>query len=116
MNLINLIQRLIRPRSSARTTISNSASVNAAAVDIDAILDRLAATKDEKLNWRTSVIDLMKTLDLDSSLPARKKLARQWGYSSEPASATAMNLWLHKRILDLLAKTGGKVPLDIAGR
>lgn len=82
-------------------------------VDVAAIVDKAAASKGEKLAWRTSIVDLMKALDLDSSLTARKELARELKYTGDMNDSAKMNIWLHKQIMEKLAANGGKVPADI---
>jgi hypothetical protein len=78
-------------------------------VDVDSVLTRLAAHKKENLDWRASIVDLLKTLDLDSSLAARKELARELHYAGEMSDTATMNAWLHKHVMIKLAQHGGKV-------
>jgi len=85
----------------------------AQSVDVAAIVDKAAAAKGEKLAWRTSIVDLMKALDLDSSLTARKALAQELQYSGDTNDSATMNVWLHKQIMAKLAAHGGKLPADI---
>jgi Domain of unknown function (DUF3597) len=96
---------------------SSSASAAPAAppqsVDVAAIVDKAAAAKGEKLEWRTSIVDLMKALDIDSSLTARKELAKELGYSGDANDSATMNIWLHKQVMAKLAANGGKLPPDI---
>ena len=82
-------------------------------VDVEKVLDQLAATKSEKLNWRTSIVDLMKLLDLDSSLQERKELADELKYTGDKSDSASMNIWLHKQVMKKLAENGGKVPADL---
>jgi hypothetical protein len=82
-------------------------------VDVAAIVDKAAASKGEKLAWRTSIVDLMKALDLDSSLTARKTLAKELNYTGDTNDSAKMNIWLHKQIMDKLAANGGKLPDDV---
>ena len=82
-------------------------------VDIVPILEKAAAAKKEKLNWRTSIVDLMKVLDLDSSLAARKELAHELGYTGDTNDSAKMNVWLHKQVMIKVAANGGKVPDDL---
>lgn len=82
-------------------------------VDVAAIVDKAAASKGEKLAWKTSIVDLMKALDLDSSLTARKELAKELKYTGDMNDSAKMNVWLHKQIMEKLAANGGKVPADI---
>ncbi len=74
------------------------------------MLTKLAAQNKEKLDWRRSIVDLMKLLKLDSSLSARKELAKELHYTGDPNDSAAMNVWLHKQVMIKLAENGGKVP------
>ena len=78
-------------------------------VDVDAVLADLASKKGEKLNYQSSIVDLMKLLDLDSSLANRKELANELGYTGAKDGSAEMNIWLHKRVIEELEKNGGKV-------
>jgi len=82
-------------------------------VDVAAIVDKAAAAKGEKLEWRTSIVDLMKALDIDSSLAARKELAKELGYTGDTNDSATMNIWLHKQVMAKLAANGGKLPADV---
>jgi len=82
-------------------------------VDVAPILDKLAASNKEKLDWRHSIVDLMKLLNLDSSLTARKTLADELHYSGDKNDSASMNIWLHKQVMTKLAENGGKVPADL---
>jgi hypothetical protein len=82
-------------------------------VDVAPILDKAVAAKHEKLEWRTSIVDLMKALDIDSSLSARKELAHELGYTGDTNDSASMNIWLHKQVMAKLAANGGKLPADI---
>lgn len=83
-------------------------------VDVLGQLEALAASHTEKLNWKVSIVDLMKLLGLDSSLAARKALATELGCPSEKMEdSAAMNIWLHKTVLQKLAANGGNVPADL---
>ena len=90
-----------------------AAAPAAAAVDVGAILDAAVAKSGQQLNWKTSIVDLMKALGLDSSLPARKELADELGYTGDKGDSATMNVWLHKQVLAKLAANGGKVPADL---
>lgn len=92
---------------------SASATAPAATVDVAAIVDKAAAAKGEKLEWRTSIVDLMKALDVDSSLAARKDLAKELGYTGDMNDSASMNVWLHKQVMSKLAANGGKLPPEI---
>jgi hypothetical protein len=82
-------------------------------VDVEAVLTNLAAQKKQKLDWRQSIVDLMKLLDLDSSLGARKELAKELNYTGDTNDSASMNIWLHKQVMIKLAASGGKVPDDL---
>jgi hypothetical protein len=82
-------------------------------VDVEKVLDQLAATKSQKLNWRTSIVDLMKLLDLDSSLQERKELADELKYTGDKNDSATMNIWLHKQVMKKLEENGGRVPADL---
>lgn len=93
---------------------SAPAAAPAATVDVAAIVDAaVAAHKGEKLEWRTSIVDLMKALDVDSSLAARKDLAKELGYTGDMNDSASMNVWLHKQVMSKLAASGGKLPPEI---
>jgi hypothetical protein len=83
------------------------------AVDVEAVLTGLAAKSKEKLDWRRSIVDLMKLLNLDSGLAARKELAKELNYTGDTNDSAAMNVWLHKQVMQKLAANGGKVPADL---
>jgi uncharacterized protein DUF3597 len=82
----------------------------ATVVDVEAVLTKMEDDGDEDLNWRQSIVDLMKLLKLDSSLTARKQLAQELGYTGELTGSAEMNIWLHKQVMRKLAENGGKVP------
>lgn len=84
-----------------------------ATVDVADVLDNIDA--DEDLDWRKSIVDLMKLLKLDSSLKARKELATELGYKGDMGDSASMNVWLHKQVMTKLAANGGKVPDDLKG-
>jgi len=90
-----------------------SAAPAAATVDVAPILDKAVAAKGEKLAWRTSIVDLMKALDIDSSFAARKELAKELGYTGDSNDSASMNIWLHKQVMTKLAANGGKLPPEI---
>ena len=86
----------------------------AATVDVTAQLEQKAAASGQKLNWRTSIVDLLKLLDIDSSLQARKELATELGCPPNlMADSAQMNTWLHKAVMQKLAANGGKVPAEL---
>lgn len=82
-------------------------------VDVEALLNDMAQKNSQKLNWRTSIVDLLKLLGLDSSLTSRKELAQELNYSGDMNDSAAMNIWLHKQVMKKLAENGGKVPADL---
>ncbi|HKQ12828.1 MAG TPA: DUF3597 domain-containing protein [Steroidobacteraceae bacterium] len=82
-------------------------------VDVEAVLEKMAADNGQKLNWRTSIVDLMKLVGMDSSFENRRELARELGYTGDPGDSAAMNIWLHKRVMKELAAHGGKVPANM---
>jgi hypothetical protein len=97
------------PAASAPSTPRTTAQV----VDVAVILDGLAAKNPEKLDWKRSIVDLMKLVGMDSSLGARKQLAKELNYTGDPSDSASMNIWLHKEVLRKLAENGGKVPPEL---
>ena len=85
----------------------------AAPVDVEQMLNDLAAKNPQKLNWKTSIVDLMKLLDLDSSFAARQALARELNYPGDMADSASVNIWLHRQVMTKLAQNGGKVPAEL---
>ena len=83
------------------------------AVDVAAVVDKAAAGKKEKLDWKHSIVDLMKALDLDSSLTNRKQLAHDLNYTGDTNDSASMNIWLHKQVMERLAKNAGKPTSDL---
>jgi hypothetical protein len=103
------------PSSTSAATPSATPGAAAAATpisraDVEAILQKLAAEVREDLDWRKSIVDLMKLLKLDSGLGARKQLAQELGYAGALDGSAEMNIWLHKQVMTKLAESGGKVP------
>jgi hypothetical protein len=82
-------------------------------VDVGAVLDSMAQDHAEKLDWRRSIVDLLKLLSIDSSLSARKELAQELGYSGDTSDSATMNIWLHKQVMRKLAENGGLVPDEL---
>ena len=99
--------------SGGTASSGGGAAAPAQSVDVAPILDKAVAAKHEKLEWRTSIVDLMKALDIDSSLSARKDLAHELGYTGDTNDSASMNIWLHKQVMAKLAANGGKLPADI---
>ena len=82
-------------------------------VDVEAVLTGLAEKNSQTLDWRRSIVDLMKLLGLDSGLTARKQLADELHYTGDKEDSASMNIWLHKQVMQKLAENGGKVPEDL---
>lgn len=97
--------RLGTPGTAATTVITQ--------VDVAAILNRLASENKQKLDWKNSIVDLMKLVGMDSSIGARKTLASELHYTGDTNDSAAMNIWLHKEVMRKLAENGGKVPADL---
>jgi hypothetical protein len=96
--------------ASAGTAAGATAAKPISKADVEAILAKLAAEQREDLDWRNSIVDLMKLLKLDSGLGARKQLAQELGYTGALDGSAAMNVWLQKQVMTKLAESGGKVP------
>jgi hypothetical protein len=122
-NIMSAIVGFAKSVGSAATPGSSTAAGGSAAapagappmsqVDVEAVLTGLAAKNKEKLDWRKSIVDLMKLLNLDSSFAARKELAKELGYTGDTGDSASMNIWLHKQVMTKLAANGGKVPADL---
>jgi pyruvate/2-oxoglutarate dehydrogenase complex dihydrolipoamide acyltransferase (E2) component len=97
----------------AQAAAPTPASAPGAPVDVTAIMDGLAAQSSERLDWRRSIVDLMKLINLDSSLAARKELAQELNYAGDMNDSASMNIWLHKQVMTKLAENGGKVPDEL---
>jgi hypothetical protein len=82
-------------------------------VDVEVILNNMAQSSGQQLNWRASIVDLLKLLNLDSSLQARKELALELHYTGDTSDSASMNIWLHRQVMNQLAANGGKVPADL---
>ncbi|SDG44892.1 DUF3597 domain-containing protein [Bosea robiniae] len=82
-------------------------------VDVAPILDKAVKDSGQQLNWKTSIVDLLKALKIDSSLTARKELAQELGYTGDTNDSATMNVWLHKAVIKKLSENGGKVPADL---
>jgi hypothetical protein len=100
------------PASSPSSAPSAGASPGAP-VDVDAVLTKLASQNKEQLDWKHSIVDLMKLLNLDSSLAARKALATELHYTGNENDTATMNVWLIKQVMQKLAENGGKVPAGL---
>ncbi|HYJ29232.1 MAG TPA: DUF3597 domain-containing protein [Allosphingosinicella sp.] len=99
----------LQTQQQQQTTGAGLAGAGGQTVDVDAVLASAAAGKSEKLNYQTSIVDLMKVLDLDSSLDNRKALATELGYTGAKDGSAEMNIWLHRRVIEELEKNGGRV-------
>ncbi|MET3924693.1 DUF3597 domain-containing protein [Devosia sp. 2618] len=105
--------------AAANKVIADAVAANAAAaasaksVDVAAVLDAAVAKSGQKLDWKHSIVDLLKALDLDSSITARKTLADELGYTGDKSDSATMNVWLHKQVLTKLAANGGTVPATL---
>jgi hypothetical protein len=101
------------PSAPAPTPAATPGAAPSSPVDVAAVMEAAVKAKGQKLNWRTSIVDMMKALDLDSSFSARKELAKELGYTGDTGDSATMNIWLHKALMKKLAENGGKVPADL---
>ncbi|WP_058049685.1 DUF3597 domain-containing protein [Janthinobacterium sp. Ant5-2-1] len=99
--------------SAAAPAAAPAPAAAAPVVDVEVVLVDLASKNAEKLNWRTSIVDLMKLLQLDSSLAARKELAQELHFTGDTNDSASMNIWLHRQVMIKLAENGGKVPEEL---
>lgn len=95
------------------TPTAGATAVPTQPVDVVKVLSERSVSHAERLNWRTSIVDLMKLLDLDSSLSARKELAAELHYGGDMNDSASMNIWLHKQVMARLAANGGRVPAEL---
>jgi len=101
-------------KSTAATPAATVPTAAAKPVDVEAVLEAAVKAKGIKLNWRVSIVDLMRALDLDSSLAARKELAADLKYTGTyPDGSAEKNMWLHKELMKILAENGGKIPKEL---
>jgi Domain of unknown function (DUF3597) len=103
----------VSPATAAPTATSDAAAWPVQTVDVTAILDELATKNSEKLDWKKSIVDLLKLVDMDSSLSARKQLAKELNYPGDENDSATMNVWLHKQVLRELSEHGGKIPREL---
>jgi hypothetical protein len=104
------------PAPAASPAQSKPASTTApatATVDIVPILDAAVKKSGQKLDWRHSIVDLMKAVGMDASMAERKELATELGYTGDSGDSAKMNMWLHKALMKRLSENGGKVPADL---
>jgi hypothetical protein len=92
---------------------SGATATAQAPVDVEAVLTAMDEKNPQKLNWRTSIVDLMKLVGMDSTLQERKQLADELGYTGDKSDTAAMNIWLHKQVMAKIAQNGGKVPAEL---
>jgi uncharacterized protein DUF3597 len=103
----------VAPKPAATTGTAVLEAPPVPVVDVAAVLNDLAATTKEKLDWEHSIVDLMKLVGMDSSFGARKKLATELNFTGDMNDSASMNVWLHKQVLRKLAENGGKVPANL---
>ena len=119
MSMFDMINNAVLEASAQAQGVSGAAGAAPApgqAVDLEAAMNaKLQAKGNPELNWKTSIVDLMKLLDLDSSLDNRKALATELGYTGALDGSAEMNIWLHRRVMEELAKNGARVPASLAG-
>ena len=101
------------PAAAAQATAARASAPQQQPVDVAAVLTDMAAKQPQKLDWRHSIVDLMKLLGLDSGSQARKELAQELGYTGDAGDSAAINMWLHKQVMRKLAENGGKVPDEL---
>ena len=101
------------PAAPAAPVAPAPAAAPMAEVDVEAILSGMQASAGQPLNWRSSIVDLLKLLGLDSSLQSRKELAAELHYTGDTNDSASMNIWLHRQVMNKLAANGGKVPADL---
>ena len=101
------------PPAAGSSAPAPAAAPAASVVDVAAVLNELAKKNPEKLDWRRSIVDLMKLVGMDSSLTARKQLATELHFTGDMNDSASMNVWLHKQVLIKLAENGGKVPPEL---
>ena len=108
-----IMSAIFGTKAEAATPAGGAGSSGNPAVDMAPILDKAVAAKGEKLDWRHSIVDLMKALDIDSSLTARKELAKELNFTGDMNDSASMNIWLHKQVMAKIAANGGVVPADL---
>jgi hypothetical protein len=101
------------PVAAAPVAEAQAAPVAISDVDVIAHLEAMAADNGQKLNWRSSIVDLMKLVGMESSLQERKDLAMELGYTGDLSGSAEMNIWLHKAVMRELAANGGVVPAEL---
>jgi len=104
-----------RPAAPAPAAATPAPAATAAppVVDVETVLETMAAGTKQTLDWRNSIVDLMKLVGIDSSLANRKALAQELGYTGDMNDSASMNIWLHKQVLRKLSENGGQVPANL---
>ncbi|MGV8928722.1 MAG: DUF3597 domain-containing protein [Brevundimonas sp.] len=97
------------PAPTAAPVAPTPAPTAAQPVDVDGILDFMNDQRDQKLNWRTSIVDLMKLTGMDSTLAERRELAGELGYTGDTSDTASMNIWLHKQVIQRIRDNGGQI-------
>jgi hypothetical protein len=103
----------VNEAAAANASAAGTATAAPVQVDVEAELESMAAANSQKLDWRHSIVDLMKLVGIDSGLDARNSLAKELGYSGSTDDSATMNVWLHKEVMRKLAENGGKVPASM---
>jgi hypothetical protein len=101
------------PQAAPQAAAPHAAAATMERVDIEQVLDGMAAKNPQKLNWRNSIVDLMKLVGMESTLQERRELADELGYTGDKQDTAAMNMWLHKEVMKKMADNGGKVPANL---
>jgi len=101
------------PSAATRPAAAPAPAAVMTEVDVEAVLEGLAAKYSHKVNWRESIVDLMALVGMDNSLAERRELAHELGYTGDTKDTATMNIWLHKQVLRKLAENGGKVPANL---
>jgi 3-oxoacyl-ACP reductase-like protein len=101
------------PQAPAPSAATPTAAPAMQQVDVEKVLTDMQTQSGQQLNWRSSIVDLLKLLNLDSSLQSRKELAAELHYTGDTNDSATMNIWLHKQVMTKLAQNGGKVPADL---
>ncbi len=101
------------PAATAAPTPATAATAAPPVVDVQTVLETMAAGTKQTLDWQHSIVDLMKLVGIDSSLANRKALAQELGYTGDMNDSATMNVWLHKQVLLKLSENGGQVPANL---
>jgi Domain of unknown function (DUF3597) len=112
-NMMSILGSIMSAIFGTKAQAGEAGTPTAGGVDVVAVLNKMAADNPEKLDWKNSIVDLMKLLKLDSSITARKQLAKDLNYTGNTNDSASMNIWLHQQVMQKLAANGGKVPADL---